>query len=67
MRKRVFIRANVENKEIKNINEHLVNTGIKHLEDNPNQFTEELIELLNKHNMIDKEDDIVEFELTIKS
>lgn len=69
MRKKVISQVTVSNKSIGTIHEQLINTGAYLLEREPrsNQLTKDIIEVLNKHNLIDKEDDIVNIEIKIQS
>ena len=72
MKKRIYSAFRVKNKTIveplnKNITEHLVNTGNASLEEYPPtyQFTKDIYAVLMKHKMVDKEDDRVEFSISI--
>lgn len=69
MRKMVESTVTVSNKTISEIHEVLTNTGIRELKKSPrsNQLTKDIIEVLNKHNMIDVEDEIVEFNIVVRS
>lgn len=69
MRKRIISEVRVANQQITSIDENLINTGAYLLEREPRtqQFTKDLIALLLKHNMIDREDDRVNFEISIQS
>lgn len=69
MRKMVESTVTVSNKAISEIHEVLTNTGIRALKKSPrsNQLTKDIIEVLNKHKMIDVEDEIVEFNIVVRS
>lgn len=71
MRKRIFVEATVTNKTYTNdsIHERLINTGIIALEYQPptKQLSKDILEVLKKHNLIDKEDERVRFDITIDS
>lgn len=69
MRKLVESRIDLENGAITNIHEKLSNTGRLELTKEPrtNQFTKDIIDVLNKHHMIDVQDDVVEFTITVRS
>lgn len=69
MRKRVLSEVRVANKQTKSIAENLINTGAYLLEREPRtqQLTKDIIEVLHKHNLIDKEDDRVNIEILIQS
>lgn len=69
MRKLIESTVNVTNKEIVKIHEVLSNVGSLALEKEPrtNALTRDIINVLKTHKLIDAEDDIVEFLITIRS
>lgn len=68
MRKLIQSQVHVENQKITKIYEDLVNTGNLELEKTKSHaLTKEVIELLKKYNMIDKEDDIVDILITVRA
>lgn len=69
MRKKIESTILVSNKVVTDIKEELTNTGAYLLEREPRtqQLTKDIIDVLKKHNLIDKEDDIVKFWIQIQS
>lgn len=69
MRKLIESRVKVVNQVITEIVETLDNTGNLALTKEPksNAMTKDIIDVLKKYNMIDIEDDTIEFLITIKA
>ena len=69
MIKKVITQVRVSNSEVTDIHEKLINTGAYKLEREPRslQLTKDIIDVLNKHNLIDPEDDRINIEIKIQS
>lgn len=71
MRKRIYTEVKVKNKQYTHddIHENLINVGAIKLEYIPRskQLSKDIMEVLKKHNIIDKEDDIVKFDIEVSS
>lgn len=69
MIKKVISEVRVSNKATISIHEQLINTGAYKLERFPRtqQLTKDIINVLNKHALIDAEDDCINFEIKIQS
>ena len=68
MRRFIDSTVTVENKEIKEIHETLKNTGNLYLERKKNhEVSKEIINILNKYNLIADNDDLVEISIVVKA
>lgn len=68
MRKLIQSQVKVSDKQITAITEDLVNTGNLQLEKTKSHaLTKDVVEVLKKYNMIDKEDDIVDILITVRA
>lgn len=68
MIKKVITEVHVSDQEVVDIHEKLINTGAYLLEREPRskQLSKDIIDVLLKHNLIDKEDDRINFEIKIQ-